>query len=446
MLQGRKRDNGVVEGLVSREYSDERLELPRKKHNLTSSLHSQAEVEWPWAVAQKHPTKMPMSDSVLQTRFILSNKLGAGGQPSITLEHAAHSLSLVTSREDGGSSDSSGDDGHWVPEGQAATSSLLFNVRKVGSALSRERRWAKVGSPPCLVLIFPTEEGGKLAVAALGWVIEAKIYEIRKDNKRKRAYMRGMHVPTSSLEGGARAVAEREEEESGGRSERERAGSMTDRLLISFRVCRSGIHVNSWVPVLAGHPSHCETHGVTWQQANAASSNTAGQGIPARAVAVNTTSSFRIFLGCVYPRPLICHTTTPPSALYVLSSAGGNAPRQQCSAATTITCISPAEPIATSSLPRPPVSVFTPMLESWMPFWLSALYCRAACDVIAASAALCSLANPEKALIILDQWVMQPRFAKGVLLVFPLSCCIVLKVFISVWGEEKGRSCCFASS
>ncbi|KAF8875805.1 hypothetical protein CPB84DRAFT_1752585 [Gymnopilus junonius] len=156
MLQGRKRDNGVVEGLASREYSDERLELPRKKHNLTSSPHLQAEVEW------------------LQAVFILSNKLGAGGQPSITLEHAAHSLSLVTSREDGGSSDSSGDDGHWVPEGQAATSGSLFNVRKVGSALSREHRWAEVGSPPCLVLIFPTEEGGKLAVAALGWVIEVK--------------------------------------------------------------------------------------------------------------------------------------------------------------------------------------------------------------------------------------------------------------------------------
>ncbi|KAF8880803.1 hypothetical protein CPB84DRAFT_1751325 [Gymnopilus junonius] len=166
MLQGRKRDNRVVEGLVSREHSDERLELPRKKHNLTSSPHLQAEVEWPQAVARKHPTKMPTSDSVLQTRVVGR----AGGQLSITLEHAAHSLSLVTSQEDGGS----GDDGHWVPEGQAATSGSLFNVRKVGSVLSREHWWAEVGSPPCLMLVFPTEEGGKLAAAALGWVVEVK--------------------------------------------------------------------------------------------------------------------------------------------------------------------------------------------------------------------------------------------------------------------------------
>ncbi|KAF8875806.1 hypothetical protein CPB84DRAFT_1853162 [Gymnopilus junonius] len=211
----------------------------------------------------------------------------------------------------------------------------------------------------------------------------------------------------------------------------------------------SGIHVNLWVPVLAGHPSHHEMHGVTWQRPMPLHPTQLAKGYPPTLLPSTPPSPSMSSRMCLpLPSHMPHHHTTlcigvdtykpidgliaagpitnKPLQQYVLSSAGGNAPQQQCSAATTITHISPAEPIATSSPPHPPASAFMPTLESWTPFWF--------------------LANPEKALIILDQWVMQPGFAKGVLLVFPLSCCIVLKVFISVWGEEKGRSCCFASS
>ncbi|KAF8881816.1 hypothetical protein CPB84DRAFT_1751067 [Gymnopilus junonius] len=355
---------------------------------------------------------MPMSDSVLQTR-VWGISHDATLHASTQTHTQQEGSDAVRSRAYVGGSGGSGDDG------QAATSGLLFNARKVGLALSREHQWAKVRSPPCLMLIFPTEEGGKLAAAALGWVIEQggqRWCQGKGISKSKEKETKS--EPTSSLEGGARAVAEREEEESGGQSERERAGSMMDRPLISFGVCRSGIHVNLWVPVLAGHPSHREMHGVTWQ----------------RPMLLRPTQ-----LAKGYPPTLLPSTPSPPSASSrICLQAHQWADRRRAHVVMWLLLLPLHMP------PRHLIYAHTGVIDAILV--ISSTLSGMACDVIAASAALCSLANPEKALIILDQWVMQPGFAKGVLLVFPLSCCIVLKVFISVWGEEKGRSCCFASS
>ncbi|KAF8874499.1 hypothetical protein CPB84DRAFT_1853569 [Gymnopilus junonius] len=294
-----------------------------------------------------------------------------------------------------GSGDSSGDDGHWVPEGQAATSGSLFNVRKVGSVLSKEHQGGEAGSGGIglgrrgevthLRLALPPEGDGEVRTARLNFCCLYTTTPFSSSLSR---------FPSTSAAG-------------------------------------SGIHVNSWgqywLAILHTADAWCDV-----AAANAASSNTAGQGIPAHAD-VST--------------PALSYATPPhhPPHWCRRLQARRWADRRRAHVVTTNKPLQQTHchlVAASSSC----VSIYTHAGVMDAILVVSSTLPGMACDVIAASAALCSLANPEKALIILDQWVMQPRFAKGVLLVFPLSCCIVLKVFISVWGEEKGRSCCFASS
>ncbi|PPQ97479.1 hypothetical protein CVT26_002827, partial [Gymnopilus dilepis] len=109
-----------------------------------------------------------------QPQLVLTNELGAGGQPGIT--PARNSLSQLGDKpRGGGSGDSSGDDNHWAPDDRAATSGSLFDAREAGLVLAREPPWGRDRVPTIPPARLPERRwGGKVAAAALGWVVKVK--------------------------------------------------------------------------------------------------------------------------------------------------------------------------------------------------------------------------------------------------------------------------------
>ncbi|PPQ86750.1 hypothetical protein CVT26_004010 [Gymnopilus dilepis] len=60
-------------------------------------------------------------------------------------QHTTHTLSAWDNkpRVGGGNSNSSGNNTSWAKEGRTASSSSLFNAKKVGSVLATKHRWQK---------------------------------------------------------------------------------------------------------------------------------------------------------------------------------------------------------------------------------------------------------------------------------------------------------------
>ncbi|PPR00242.1 hypothetical protein CVT26_008995 [Gymnopilus dilepis] len=177
----------------------------------------------------------------------------------------------------------------------------------------------------------------------------------------------------------------------------------------STSAASSGVHVDSWAPVMAGHPSHRETHGVTWQRPTplrpttltkyplslsppspspskppppSASSTTCPP--PPSRMPLHPPRGCRPRLARRWVARRKAHVVTwrlllplhAPSLASILNSAGANAPRRRLSLAMTISrsgfhcCITDATLVGSSTLPG------------------------AACDVAAASTVLSCLANP----------------------------------------------------